>query len=511
VSVTHLRQRLAQLLVDAPPDAPAVAYEGTWWTWGEIRRIADEASARVAELGLGAAGRVGVILDNTPQDIAVVVGILVSGRCVTTLSPLQPPERLGADIRSSELAVVIGSADALARAGIRAAVRASGRELVLGADGALTPGADGVRPPTAASYAAPQTAIEMLTSGTTGPPKRVRLTDGQLDVSLTSAHIRARTVDGKAVLGKGVSVIATPLVHIGGLWNALAGLYAGRRVVLLDRFRLDEWVSAVETYRPRAAGLVPAAMRSVLDAGIEEHRLSSLQVVTSGTAYCPPDLATAFTERYGIRVLMTYGATEFAGAVAGWTLHDHEGWWERKKGSVGRAYPGVHLRIVDDDSGDVLPAGERGVLEIRTKQAANAGVDWIRTSDLAHLDDDGFLWIDGRADDAIVRGGFKVHPETVKRVLEQHPSVLDAAVAGVPDARLGAVPVAAVELRKGAAIPSPNELEALCRQHLTPYEVPVEIKVVAALPRGVSMKVSRVDLLEMFARETPTSAAPRSA
>jgi long-chain acyl-CoA synthetase len=155
----------------------------------------------------------------------------------------------------------------------------------------------------------------------------------------------------------------------------------------------------------------------------------------------------------------------------------------------------------------VLDPFDAGHLEVLTKQSPNGGTDWIRTSDLAHLDDDGFLWITGRADDAIIRGGFKVHPEVVKRVLELHPGVQEAAVAGLPDARLGAVPVAAVERRPDGPEPTADELVLLCREHLTPYEVPVDFRVVDELPRTPSMKVSRVDLLELFSDNTPTPAA----
>ena len=113
------------------------------------------------------------------------------------------------------------------------------------------------------------------------------------------------------------TLVATPLVHIGGLWRALACLATGRRMILMPKFAVEPWVSAVERHRLRAASLVPAAIRAVLDAEVPRERLSGLQVVTSGTAPCPPELADAFLRRYGIPVLMTYGATEFAGAVAG--------------------------------------------------------------------------------------------------------------------------------------------------------------------------------------------------
>jgi acyl-coenzyme A synthetase/AMP-(fatty) acid ligase len=286
------------------------------------------------------------------------------------------------------------------------------------------------------------------------------------------------------------------MVHIGGLWGVLSTLYAGRRIVLMPKFELEPWVGAVERHQLRAAGLVPAALRSVLDAGVPPERLASLQVVTSGTTACPAELADAFFRRYGVRVLMTYGATEFAGAVAGWTMPLHEKWWDTKAGSAGRAFPGVELRVTGTDGAE-MPVGESGLLEVRTAQSAGGSREWVRTSDLARIDDDRFVWIVGRADDAIVRGGFKVQPDTVRRVLESHPAVREAAVAGLPDERLGAVPVAAVEIEPGHPAPDVAELIALCRTELTPYEVPRHVLVVDALPRTPSTKVSRVDLLDL--------------
>jgi long-chain acyl-CoA synthetase len=290
--------------------------------------------------------------------------------------------------------------------------------------------------------------------------------------------------------------VATPLVHIGGLGRALACLATGRRMLLMPKFAVEPWVNAVERHHLRAASLVPAALRAVLDADVPKERLATLQVVTSGTAPCPPELADAFYRMYGIPVLMTYGATEFAGAVAGWTLPLHDRWWQRKAGSAGRAFAGVELRVTGED-GTELPVGRTGRLEVRTEQSTHGGRTWVRTSDLARIDTDRFVWIEGRADDAIVRGGFKVQPETVKRVLETHPAVREAVVAGLPDPRLGEVPVAAVELEPGMPAPDAAELTALCRTHLTPYEVPAHIVVLDELPRTPSSKVSRVELLDL--------------
>jgi acyl-coenzyme A synthetase/AMP-(fatty) acid ligase len=129
---------------------------------------------------------------------------------------------------------------------------------------------------------------------------------------------------------------------------------------------------------------------------------------------------------------------------------------------------------------------------------------WVITSDLAHIDDDGYLYIDGRADDVIVRGGFKIAPDTVVRALRTHDAVADAAVAGLPDPRLGQIPFAAVELRS-AMTASGEELRAHCRASLTPYEVPAQVFVVDALPRGAALKVDRRRLISTLEKLTAVS------
>ncbi|TQM11368.1 class I adenylate-forming enzyme family protein [Pseudonocardia kunmingensis] len=500
-----IRDRLTRLLREAPAAAEAIEHEGAWWTWGDVRATAQAVTDQLDAAGLGAGSRVGVVLENRPEHVAITAAVIASGRCLVTLSPLQPAARLAADIERSDVPVVVAGADALARDGVLGAVTAHGLALELGTDGTVREvgGAAPVAATGPAETEASPVAIEMLTSGTTGPPKRVHLSVAQLDQGLASG---GQVPKPDRLLARSASLVATPLVHIGGLWGALACLHTGRRMILMAKFVLEPWVGAVERHRLRAAGLVPAALRTVLDADVPPNRLASLQVVTSGTAPCPAELADAFFRKYGIRVLMTYGATEFAGAVAGWTLSLHEQWWHAKAGSAGRAFPGVTLRVTGADGAEV-PQGESGQLEVRTRQTAQGADTWVRTSDLARIDADGFVWIEGRADDAIIRGGFKVAPDTVKRVLETHPGVREAAVAGLPDTRLGAVPVAAVEIEPGQQAPRVADLVALCRAHLTPYEVPAHVLVLDELPRTPSSKVSRVELLDLvraqLAEKTP--------
>jgi long-chain acyl-CoA synthetase len=152
---------------------------------------------------------------------------------------------------------------------------------------------------------------------------------------------------------------------------------------------------------------------------------------------------------------------------------------------------------VDPDSGEELPAGTAGVLEVQPIQRLGI-CEWTRTSDLASIDEDGFLYIHGRADDTIIRGGFKIQLDHVADLLSRHPAVLEAAVVGIPDERLGQVPVAAVELKPGAPPTSEAELRAYAQQQMPAYQVPVKLKVVPALPRTISLKVSRPGVKAFF-------------
>jgi acyl-coenzyme A synthetase/AMP-(fatty) acid ligase len=222
--------------------------------------------------------------------------------------------------------------------------------------------------------------------------------------------------------------------------------------------------------------------------------------VSAGTAALDPATAEAFEARYGVPVLTTYGATEFAGGVAGWTLRDYKEHGKLKRGSVGRANAGVQLQVVDQDSGEVLGRDEVGLLEVKTRQHSQAS-GWVRTTDLARIDAEGFLWVVGRADGAINRGGFKLMPAQVEKVLEQHAGVAEAAVVGIKDARLGEVPVAAVVLRKGEPAVDEAALERYAREHLVGYQRPTQYRIVGALPRTPSMKVSQPEVRNLF--ETP--------
>jgi acyl-coenzyme A synthetase/AMP-(fatty) acid ligase len=278
-------------------------------------------------------------------------------------------------------------------------------------------------------------------------------------------------------------------VHLSGVFRVLQAVLDGRRIALLERFTVDGWADAVRRHHPKTVSLVPTAIRMVLESGVDDDLLSGVLSVVSGTAPLDPEVAEAFTARFGVPVLTSYAATEFGGGVAGWNLADYRAFGAAKRGSAGRAHPGCALRVVDPETNAAVPTGEVGLLEVVAAQLPEVG--WIRTTDLARVDDDGFLWIVGRADQTILRGGFKVQPEVVRSALEQNPDVRGAAVFGLDDERLGQVPVAVVELRADSRVDG-DDLLAHLRPLLAAYELPARIVVVDELPRTPSGKVELV-------------------
>lgn len=469
-----LRQRIADVLGLQPDDA-AIEFNGQWSTWRQVAELAN----RIASVG---ETEVGMLLRNRPAHVGALLGVLLGGGTVVTINPSRGDDRTRADIAALDLPVVVGEADDLASmvpAG-PTAIPISGLDAV---PVVPVPGHGAERP---------EVAVRMLTSGTTGPPKRIDLTYDMLARSVIGPEPERSA--SPTEVRRGVAIVNAPLVHIGGVFRVLQCVCEARPFALLDRFELDRWADAVRRHRPRAVSLVPAALRVVLHSDLTREDLASIRAVTSGTAPLSAEDADAFTEKFGIPVLTSYAATEFGGGVAGWTLADYQKYGHLKRGSVGRPSLGAQLRVVDDDGAPLGP-GEDGLLEVKPGQLGPSA-DWIRTTDVARIDGDGFLWILGRADQAIIRGGFKVMPDDVRTALEGHPAVRGAAVVGRPDDRLGETPVAMVELRDSAV--DVGALIEFLRARLARYEVPTDIAIVDQIPRTPSGKADLGAVREFF-------------
>jgi len=490
------------------PVGPAIRYDGQWTTWGELAGIVDGLKAHFARLGLPQGAQIGCVLRNRPLPCGAMLATVALDSCAVTFNGLLPDEKLADDIRAANPPVVVAPADDWDRPAVVEAARAIGaaglsltgdaRSPVESVPGLENLGQGGHAPPQ------PDIAILMLTSGTTGKPKRVPLKAAILERQLIEAAGGQRHPPGEQTAAPstpaaagGVSPMTGSIVHIGGVWGLFGAAMAGRPIALYDKFTVEAWRQSVEEFRPRASGAPPAALRMILDANLPKETFSSLVSLGAGTAALDPAIVDEFLARYDLPVLSNYGATEFAGGVASWSLKAFRQYWTTKRGAVGRIHHGVEARIVDPETDRVQPFGEEGLLELKGFQVGD-GESWVRTTDRGVLDEDRFLWIRGRADNAINRGGFKVHPDEVVAVLERHPAVREASVVGLPDRRLGHVPVAAVILRAGAASPSDAELADWVRGKLMAYCVPVAFKVVDDLPRTPSMKVSTPAVRELF-------------
>ena len=307
-------------------------------------------------------------------------------------------------------------------------------------------------------------ALVLRTSGTTGSPKAVLLrhsgTLGALDSSLRKLRSDSSTTRSRALR---MNIIPTSLALWAGIYNTTFAMRAGFGVVLMDKFSVESFVSAVHEFQIKSTVLAPAMITMLVDAS-ELTDLSPLRFVRSITAPLSPEVARKFYERFGAFVLNCYGQTELGGEVVGWTAADVRTFGIEKLGAAGRPYENVDLRVRDADGND-LERGQYGEIYVNSpfrmsgyalgdgSSTSGTEIDesrfvdgYLRTGDMGKVDEDGFLWIQGRVSDMINRGGLKVFPDEVEEALRRHPKIRDAGVAGVPDRRLGEVPYAWVIL-----------------------------------------------------------------
>ena len=364
--------------------------------------------------------------------------------------------------------------------------------------------ADGLRAlADAADYEA-DVAFVTWTSGTTGRPKPILQThSGYREIlGRVLSSIRGGD-DGAARPRPTPNLVPVSLALNAGIYNLLFGLMAGARVVLMERFLPADFAVLVQRYGIRSTVLPPAAMAMLTDDAVTD--LAPLRYVRSITAPLSPLGARRFMAKFGVTVLNGYGQAEI-GEVIGWTAADAREHPD-KLGAVGRPHAGVAIKVIGED-GSQLGVDSVGELMVKPPRmaAGYAGGDsmtdrvdgegFVRTGDFASIDPEGFVWIEGRVSDLINRGGNKVFPDQVEEVLQLHHGVKESAVVGVPDARLGEIPVAYIV---GDA--DDETLLAICRQNLVPYKIPVAFARTDALPRSDVGKVLRRQLAERWVAE----------
>lgn len=406
------------------------------------RRVADQ-------LGRMDGQAVAVQVPNGPELVSTMVGIWLAGGVYVPVSPRLPEAEAASVLAATAPTTVID--------------------------------AEGIRRLDGSKRYDAEVAFVMWTSGTTGRPKAIEHTHTAY-LELLDRVLAPLRGGGAGSKRPTPNLIPISMALNSGLYNVLFGLRAGAALVIMDHFEPALFADLVRRFEIRSTVLPPAAMTMLTDSGVTD--LAPLKYVRSITAPLSPLQVGRFTAKFGVIVLNGYGQAEI-GEVIGWTAADaraHPG----KVGAVGKPHPGVDVRIGDD--GALLVRPPNTALGIDDRIDAEGFVD---TGDLARIDDDGFIWVEGRASDVINRGGNKVYPEAVEEILRLSPGVDDAAVVGAPDARLGEVPVAFLVGR-----PVPDEdLGALCREHLVAYKVPIAFHWVDELPRSEVGKVLRSELV----------------
>jgi acyl-coenzyme A synthetase/AMP-(fatty) acid ligase len=487
--------------ISARGEEPLLCYRDTWHSNGGFGAVAERIDAALLADGIGSGSPVGVYVRNRPGPVAALATLLATRRPLVVLNPAMPDATVGYDVAELRPAAVLADPEDWARPALRSAVADAD---VLGVEVDFAAENDNavhtiVERTLGAEHAAVDTdvAILMPTSGTTGPPKRIPLRYQEIEHALRGAqeHYMNGSAREGSVRGAGVQICALPPTNVTGLWALITALTGGGRILLQDKFEAEAWSRAVQQYRPRSGSLPPAALRMILDAGVEPEKLSSLKAVWAGAAPVGSDLADTFEKAYGCPVLLSYGATEFTGGITGWSLRDWQQWKDTKRGSVGRTHPGVEISVVDPETEENLAPGQPGILQVRSAQAAGGDAQWVSTNDLGSVDEDGFVWIHGRADDVINRGGFKVFPAEIEDCLEAHPGVREAVAFGIPDQRLGQVPVAVVVAQDDV---SPDDLVAWVKSRLPAYKAPVTVRTTDSISRNSAMKVLRGQVRKQF-------------
>ncbi|MGW2521564.1 class I adenylate-forming enzyme family protein [Streptomyces sp. NPDC001617] len=441
------------------------------------------AARQLQDHGIGPGGVVALKLTNRVEFVVLLFAAWRLGATITPVNPSMTDVEVVRQLRDSGARLlVVEHGAAVVPHGV--AVLAVG-ELF---EGAVEPD----QPP----LLNPATlALLIYTSGTTGVPK---------GVMLDHANIDAMVEMGRQALEVGPAdrcLLVLPLFHVNGIVvSVLLPLLVGASVVIAGRFDPRTFFDLVEQERPSFFSAVPT-IYSML-AALPDHvrpDTSSLRFGVCGAAPASAELLIRFEARYGFPLVEGYGLSE---GTCGSTINPVAG--PRRAGTVGLPFPGQEIRIVDTDGSEVAPGSDgevvvrganvmRGYLG-RPDETAEVIVDgWLHTGDVGHLDADGYLTLVGRSKDMIIRGGENIYPKEIEDVLTGDPSVLEAAVIGVPDEKWGEVVVAYVQPRQGSTV-DPAALKALCARSLTGYKRPAAFFVVEAIPKNAVGKIDKTSL-----------------
>ena len=494
-------------------------------TWADHALAAQRVAQALRGEGVGEGERIAFLDRNGLEYFEVLFGGAMLGAVNVAVNWRLAPTEMAAVIDDAEARVLVVHGDYLpCLAGMASGLPSVRRVVVIGdpKDHAEESGASdlarrvsyeewvGEREPADPGYQGKpeDVALQLYTSGTTGRPKGVMLTNRNMAVGLTEAAPSTFGISASTV-----SLVAMPLFHIGGSGWAIAGMSLGGRSVILRDLDPAAIVRLVEAERITHAFLVPAALMAVLAVpGLARADLSSLHTIVYGASPIAEDVLRRCIDMLGCRFAQVYGMTETTGAIIRLDPEDHDPDGPRRHllRAAGKPLPGVELRVVDPDTGEDVGVGEVGELWTRSvnnmlgywgnpeeTEATIRPDGWLCTGDAGYLDDEGYVFLHDRMKDMIVSGGENIYPAEVENVLLAHPAVADCAVIGVPDDKWG-------ETVKALVVPAPAtevdgaEIIAFCREHLAHYKCPTSVETIDTLPRNPSGKILKRELREPY-------------
>ncbi len=448
----------------------ALVWEDGCLTWTELEKRASGFARVLAEQGVRPGDRVALLIPNRWTFLVAFLGILKLGATAAPLNPLLKKEELAQILGDLRPRLVIDEID----------------DVKAEEDVWVTP------------RLTSSPALIVYTSGSTGRPKGAVFSHSALTCGIRFW--------GEPVMGltpHDVVLGVLPFDHNFGMnGGLLAPLLLGATVALVERFTPEAVFDAIKRHRVTVFPGVATMFRRILSSpAFASADFSSLQLTVAGAAPCPWELLKEWHARTGTRILRGYGMTEIPRPIS-YFRDDPTDFPD----AVGRAVPGVELRVVDD-AGQVLSSGEVGEMWIKSPSAMDGYLDapeethavlsdgWFKTGDLACVSQDGFVRIVGRKRERILRGGFSVFPQEVETVLLSHPAVAEAAVIGVPSHDLGEEVNAFVTL-KPTAETTVEELIGHCKEHLAHYKFPRRVTILDELPKGSMGKILKAELIK---------------
>jgi acyl-CoA synthetase (AMP-forming)/AMP-acid ligase II len=505
--------RIFDLVERWATDAPgreALAFGDQSWTWAQIDERVRRAAGALRASGLGRGDRLAVLDKNHPACIELTLAASLIGAANVVVSFRLSREELAHVLDDSAAqVVVVGAEFAEALTGVRDRLPKVREVVVLGGDGDEYERWLAAAEPVTEPYgSAPDDCfLQLYTSGTTGWPKGAMLTQRSM-----TAHTRV-SAPAYAMDESTISIVATPLFHVGGTSWALGSMSAGGCTIIVRDVIPGALLGLIESREATHAFFVPAVIQMLLaDPAQARSALRSLKVLAYGGSPMPTPLmertlnALPATPLYSV-----YGMTEMSGVFCKLGPDEHrDAQRPQLRASAGRPLPGSEVRAVDPGTGTDVRPGEVGEFWVRsqqvmagywnmpeaTREAITPG-GWLRTGDAGRIDDDGYLYIEDRVKDMIISGGENVYPAEVERVLRQHPDVAEVAVIGVPDEKWGETVKAVVVSAEGVA-PDEAALIAFTRDRLAHYKCPTSVSVVPALPRNPTGKVLKRELRSSF-------------